>query len=77
VTTTDTAAATAYPVGSLLTARGREWVVQTGSTGQLLLLKPVAGVDDDVMGVMPALEAVVLATFDLSTLDDFGTAADV
>jgi superfamily II DNA or RNA helicase len=65
-----------FPVGSLVSARGREWVVQTGSTDQLLKLKPIAGADDDLVGVMPAIEAVTSASFPPPSLDDLGTAAD-
>ena len=65
-----------FPIGSLVTARGREWVIQTGSTDELLLLRPVAGADDDLTGVMPALESVTSASFAPPTLDDLGTAAD-
>jgi superfamily II DNA or RNA helicase len=76
VTTTSLTDQGSFPVGSLVSARGREWVVQTGSTETLLLLRPIAGADDDVVGVMPAVERVTSATFDPPTLDDLGTAAD-
>ena len=65
-----------FPVGSLVSARGREWVVQTGSTDQLLKLKPIAGADDDLVGIMPAIERVTSASFPPPSLDDLGTAAD-
>lgn len=66
-----------FEVGSLVTARGREWVVQAGSTEGFLLLKPIAGADDEVTGILPALEVVDTATFDPPTLDDLGPAAEV
>ena len=65
-----------FPVGSLVSARGREWVVQTGSDETLLLLKPIAGADDEQVGIMPAIEPVVSASFPPPTLEDLGTAAD-
>lgn len=73
--TSNTAAT--FEVGSLVTARGREWVVQAGSTVDLLLLKPIAGADDEVTGILPALESVDTATFDPPTMDDLGPAAEV
>jgi superfamily II DNA or RNA helicase len=65
-----------FPVGSLVSTRGREWVVQTGSDDQLLLLRPIAGADDDLVGVIPAIEPVTSARFQPPTIDDLGTAAD-
>ncbi len=65
-----------FPVGSLVAARGREWVVQTGSDDQLLKLKPIAGADDDIVGIVPAIEPVRSASFPPPTIEDLGTAAD-
>lgn len=73
---TSTAPST-FEVGSLVTARGREWVVQAGSSADLLLLKPIAGADDEITGILTALEDVSTATFDPPTLDDLGPAAEV
>ena len=47
-----------YAPGSLVTARRREWVVLPDSTPDLLLLRPLAGADTEVAGVVPALEEV-------------------
>lgn len=58
---TDTAT---YAPGSLVTARRREWVVLPDSTPDLLLLRPLAGADTEVAGVVPALEEVRPARFD-------------
>lgn len=69
--------APAFPVGSLVTARGREWVVQAKSTADLLLLRPVSGADDDPIGILPALETVESATFPPPTLEDLGPASEV
>lgn len=74
--TATTSTETRFPVGSLVSVRGREWVVQTGSDERLLLLKPIAGADDDVVGVMADLEDVTSATFAPPTLEDLGTHAD-
>jgi superfamily II DNA or RNA helicase len=43
--------------GSLLTARGREWVVQPGSSDSLLRLRPLGGSEDDITTLLPDLES--------------------
>jgi superfamily II DNA or RNA helicase len=70
--------APSFPVGSLVTARDRDWVVQSGSTSDLLRLRPIAGADDDVIGIIPALEhpPVRGSAFDPPTIQDLGTSAD-
>lgn len=61
-----------YAVGSLVHARGREWVVLPDSTPELLVLRPLGGADDDIAGVLPGLERVVHATFAPPTASDLG-----
>ncbi|OLT28358.1 helicase [Actinomadura sp. CNU-125] len=58
--------------GVLVRARGREWVVQPGSDADLLILRPLGGAQDDLVGVLPALEDVELASFPPPTPDDLG-----
>ncbi len=45
-----------YAVGSLVQARGREWVVQPESKPDLLILRRLGGTDDEVAGVYLPLE---------------------
>lgn len=45
-----------YGVGTLVRARGREWVVLPESRGDLLMLRPLGGSDDEVAGVYLPLE---------------------
>ncbi|RMH21645.1 MAG: ATP-dependent helicase [Acidobacteria bacterium] len=45
-----------YAVGSLVAARGREWVVQPGSEADLLVLRPLGGSDDELTGIYLPLE---------------------
>lgn len=52
-----------YSAGSLVTARGREWVVLPDSEPDLLVLRPLGGSDDDIAAVFPALEPVQEARF--------------
>ena len=54
-----------YTVGSLVKARGREWVVLPDSTDDLLVLRPLGGSDDEISGIYIPLEPVTPATFDL------------
>ncbi|MER6206868.1 helicase-related protein [Streptomyces sp. NPDC001642] len=70
--TTAAAPAPKYAVGSLVHARGREWVVLPDSTGDLLVLRPLGGADVDIAGVLPGLETVVPATFAPPTPGDLG-----
>lgn len=40
-----------FTVGSLVKARGREWVVLPDSTDDLLVLRPLGGSDDEITGI--------------------------
>ena len=54
-----------FAVGSLVRARGREWVVLPESANDLLILRPLGGTDDEVTGIYVPLETVEPARFDL------------
>lgn len=54
-----------FAVGSLIEARGREWVVLPDSTDELLLVRPLAGTEAEATGILTSLEEVKPATFDL------------
>lgn len=58
--------------GTLIHARGREWVVLPESTDELLMARPVGGLDEEVTGILPAVEPVQSATFRLPTRSDLG-----
>ncbi len=60
-----------FAVGSLVRARGREWVVQPGSGPDFLLLQPLGGGAADIAGVFPD-EGVEAASFPPPTADDLG-----
>jgi SNF2 family DNA or RNA helicase len=47
-------------------------VVLPDSTDELLMLRPVGGLDEEVTGVLPAVESVTSTTFALPTLADLG-----
>ena len=54
-----------FAVGSLVRARGREWVVLPESEGDLLVLRPLRGTEDEVTGILRTLETVESAQFGL------------
>ncbi|MCP3962314.1 MAG: DEAD/DEAH box helicase [bacterium] len=58
---------TDFSVGSLVRARGREWVVLPESTAEedLLVLRPLGGTEDQITGIYLPLEPVEAATFRL------------
>ena len=47
---------TTFNPGALVRARGREWVVQPGSSDSLLRLRPLGGSEEDVTTLLPELE---------------------
>jgi len=61
-----------FQSGALVHVRGREWVVLPESTAALLMLRPVGGLDEEVVGVLPAVEPVESATFRLPGREDLG-----
>lgn len=70
--TTQNSPLTTYPIGSLVNTRGREWVVLPDSTDDLLIVKPLGGSDDEITGILTALEAVKPATFNLPDPSQLG-----
>src|SRR4029079_3514575 len=63
---------TSFAVGSLVRARGREWVVLPESDPELLVLRPLGGTEDEIAGIYVGkaadgkpFEAVQSATFPL------------
>lgn len=61
-----------FAVGSLVKARGREWVVLPESDEQMLLLRPLGGTEDEVTGIYVPLEGVEPAHFDLPNPTQLG-----
>ncbi len=67
---------TNFSPGSLVKARGREWVVLPGSDADMMLLQPLGGGSDDVTGIYKPgeLEPVISATFELPDAAQTGDA---
>ncbi|MFD8415655.1 DEAD/DEAH box helicase [Streptomyces sp. NPDC059650] len=61
-----------YTAGSLVAARGREWVVLPESAPDMLVLRPLGGSEDDVAAVFPAFEDVRPAEFAAPSPADLG-----
>jgi hypothetical protein len=61
-----------FAIGSLVRARGREWIVLPESDDKLLVLRPLGGADDEVTGIYMPLEKVEPASFDLPDRQDLG-----
>ncbi|KKL15168.1 hypothetical protein LCGC14_2508310, partial [marine sediment metagenome] len=61
-----------YSVGSLVKARGREWVVLPESSEQLLKLRPLGGSDVESTAILTSLETVRPARFGLPDPDQLG-----
>ena len=66
-----TTAALSKP-GTLIHARGREWVVLPESTEDVLIARPVGGLDEEITGILTAVESVGSSAFQLPTRDDLG-----
>ena len=65
-------AATLSKPGTLIHARGREWVVLPDSTDDLLIARPVGGLDEEITGILTTVEPVESSEFKLPTRDDLG-----
>ena len=61
-----------FAVGSLIAARGREWVVLPDSTDDLVVARPLGGTDDEIAGICTALEEVRPASFSLPDPEKIG-----
>ncbi|MEN6350508.1 MAG: helicase-related protein [Syntrophomonas sp.] len=61
-----------FAVGSLVKARGREWVVLPESENDFLVLRPLGGSDDEITGVSLDMESVQPASFALPDPSQLG-----
>jgi len=58
--------------GTLIHSRGREWVVLPDSTDEMLMARPVGGLDEEIVGILPAVEPVESASFSFPSGEDVG-----
>jgi len=54
-----------FAVGSLVKAREREWVVLPGSDDEMLIVRPLGGIEEEVTGIHQKLEEIHPAQFEL------------
>ena len=66
---------TDFHPGTLVTARGRDWLVLPGSPPGTLLVRPLGGRDDETTLLLPESDRPVGAEFAAPTVDDRGDAA--
>ena len=64
----------AFAVGSLVRARGREWVVLPETRDKLVVIRPLGGTEEEVAGIYLPLERVEPATFSLPDPTQLGDA---
>lgn len=63
-----------YPAGSLVNARGRDWLVLPGSPDGTLLVRPLGGHEHETTVLLPDVDELAAATFVPPTVDDRGDA---
>jgi superfamily II DNA or RNA helicase len=63
-----------FTVGSLVKARGREWVVLPDSDPDVLVVRPLGGGDDETAGILIGIEQVTQAVFPPPQAQDAGNA---
>lgn len=61
-----------FAVGSLVKARGREWVVLPESEPDMLILRPLVGTEDEITGIYLPLETIEPAQFGLPNKKEIG-----
>ena len=64
-----------YPAGSLVNARGRDWLVLPGSPDGALLVRPLGGHEHETTVLLPGIDQFAAATFVPPTVDDRGDAS--
>jgi superfamily II DNA or RNA helicase len=64
-----------YPAGTLVSARGRDWLVLPGAPDGLVLARPLGGRDHETTVLLPDIDAPQPATFRAPTVDDRGDAS--
>jgi superfamily II DNA or RNA helicase len=61
-----------FAIGSLITARGREWVVLPDSSDDLVIARPLGGTDKEIAGICTAIEEIKPASFSLPDPEKIG-----
>lgn len=53
-----------FQPGNIVEARGREWIILPDSSEELLRVKPLGGLDEEVTAILTELESVATKSFD-------------
>ena len=61
-----------FAAGALVKARGREWVVLPESEGEMLIVRPLGGTNEEVTGIYLPLEKVESSHFLLPDPEQWG-----
>jgi superfamily II DNA or RNA helicase len=64
-----------YPAGTLVNARGRDWLVLPGSPEGTLLVRPLGGHEHETTVLLPHIDEFSAATFEPPTVEDRGDAS--
>ncbi|WP_330249309.1 DEAD/DEAH box helicase [Nocardia sp. NBC_00565] len=64
-----------FPAGTLVRARGRDWLVLPGAPDGLVLARPLGGREDETTVLLPEFDAPTSAVFTPPDVDDRGDAA--
>lgn len=64
-----------YPPGTLVNARGRDWLVLPGSPEGTLLVRPLGGHEHETTVLLPDIDNFATATFEPPTVEDRGDAS--
>lgn len=64
-----------FPAGTLVNARGRDWLVLPGSPAGTLLVRPLGGHEDETTVLLPDIDNFTAAAFEPPTVDDRGDAS--
>lgn len=66
--------AAGFRPGTLVTARGRQWLVLPADPDGTLLVRPLGGRDDETTLLLPDIDHPISATFDAPSVEDRGDA---
>lgn len=66
---------TTFQAGTLVSARGRDWLVLPASPEGTLLVRPLGGRDDEIALLLPDQDHPTPAEFEIPSVDDRGDAA--
>jgi superfamily II DNA or RNA helicase len=64
-----------FAPGTLVTARGRDWLVLPGGPDRAIVARPLGGLDDEIAALLPEIEDITPAAFQPPGPEDRGDSA--